>query len=77
MWLYCVSTRLEKARIAGLQSRRNCTPCDAWMHFAGGETSAGRSEITWMMFLTVFFCANEKAGYVFRTQPYPERAGRG
>jgi len=24
------------------------------MHFAGGETSAGRSGITWMMFLAVF-----------------------
>ncbi len=31
--------------------------CEAWMHFAGGETSAERPGITRMMFLAVFFMA--------------------
>jgi hypothetical protein len=43
-----------------LQSRRICGPCEAWMHFAGGETSAQRPGITRMMFLVVFFCVAEK-----------------
>ena len=32
--------KVGKGRDRRLQSRRNCTPCDAWKHFAGGETSA-------------------------------------
>ena len=40
-----------------LQRRRDydCIPCYAWMHFAGGETSADRPGATGMMSL-VSFC---------------------
>jgi hypothetical protein len=46
---------LEKARIAGSTAEGTALPCRAWMHFAGGETSAGRPGTTWMMFLAVFY----------------------
>ena len=48
-------TKLEKARIAGSIAEGTALLCEAWMHFAGGETSAGRPGTTRMMFLAVFY----------------------
>jgi hypothetical protein len=48
---------MEKARNATSSTEGSVNSCEAWMHFAGGETSAGRPGITWMIFLVVFLCA--------------------
>jgi hypothetical protein len=45
---------MEKAWIASSRAKGIAKPCKAWMHFAGGETSAGRPGTTRMMFLAVF-----------------------
>lgn len=50
-------TRLEKARIACSVAEGTALPCEAWKHFAGGETSAERPGTTRMVFLAVFFMA--------------------
>jgi hypothetical protein len=50
---------LEKARKARSIAEGTALLCEAWMHFAGGETSAGRPGTTRMMFLAVFFCVQK------------------
>jgi hypothetical protein len=45
---------MEKARIVDSKAEGTALPCEAWMHFAGGETSAERPGTTWMMFLAIF-----------------------
>jgi hypothetical protein len=58
-WLYCISTGSEKARMPAPKQKELLTPVKARTHYAGGETSAGRPGITWMMFLVVFYCVSE------------------
>ncbi len=50
--------RLEMAKIAGSEAEGTALPCAAWKHFAGGEISAVRPGVTWVMFLAVFNAPN-------------------
>jgi hypothetical protein len=50
-----------KAWIADSKANGIAAPCDAWMHFAGGETSARRPGTTRMMFLAVFIFRVQKS----------------
>jgi hypothetical protein len=52
---------MEKARNASSSANGIAKPCEAWMHFAGGETSAERPGTTWMMFLAVFYAVPKKS----------------
>ncbi len=54
-------TRLEKARIACSVAEGTALPCEAWKHFAGGETSAELPGTTRMVFLAVFFYGHQKS----------------
>jgi hypothetical protein len=51
---------LEKAWMPTSKQKDLQNLVNAWMHFAGGETSAVRPGITRMMFLAVFYAQDKK-----------------
>jgi len=57
---------MEKAGIARSNAKGIASSCEARMHYAGGETSAGRPGTTWMMFLVVFFMRQKKRSVLFQ-----------
>ena len=70
---------METARIADSKAEGTALPCEAWMHFAGGETSAERPGTTRMMFLAIFFadCKSTYGRDPFKNQLFQVRGGKG